>query len=349
MLSQAQRTAILELSSKGVGKREIAQVMRLSRPTVRKVLRENSSNVPEIQRAEKAEPYREQILELLTSCKGNLVRVHEELVAGGAALSYPVLTGFCRRQGIGQTPVVPAGQYHFEPGVEMQHDTSPHTVEVGGRKYKAQTASAVLCFSRMLFFQINPTFQRFDCKVFLTDALRYMGGSVERVMIDNTHVVVLRGTGKEMIPVPEMEVFGERLGFRFVAHERGDANRSARVERPFSFIENNFLAGRTFASWQDLNEQARQWCDRVNSTYKKHLHAVPRELFALERVHLKPLPVWIPAVYRLHQRIVDVEGYVSLHTNRYSVPVAWIGRQVEIRETKDKIEIQLDRSEERRV
>jgi hypothetical protein len=69
---------------------------------------------------------------------------------------------------------VPVGQYHIEPGVEMQHDTSPHEVEVGGRKYKARTASAVLCYSRMLFFQINPTFQRFDCKVFLTDAVRYM-------------------------------------------------------------------------------------------------------------------------------------------------------------------------------
>jgi hypothetical protein len=44
------------------------------------------------------------------------VRVHEELTAGGAVLSYPALTGFCRRQGIGQTPIVAAGQYHFEPG-----------------------------------------------------------------------------------------------------------------------------------------------------------------------------------------------------------------------------------------
>jgi len=170
----------------------------------------------------------------LVSCKGNLVRVHEELQAQGAVLSYPALTAFCRRHGIGQTPILPAGQYHFEPGVEMQHDTSPHEVEVGGRKYKAQTASAVLCYSRMLFFQIGPTFQRFDCKVFLTDALRYMGGTCARVMIDNTHVVVLRGTGREMIPVPEMEAFAERFGFRLVAHERGDANRSARVERPLS-------------------------------------------------------------------------------------------------------------------
>src|SRR5271166_6614271 len=342
MLSQAQRTAILELNAKKVSQREIARVLKLSRLTVCKVVRENSTAVPEIRRAEKAEPYRQQILDLMASCKGNLVRVHEELTAGGAVLSYPALTGFCRRQGIGQTPIVPAGQYHFEPGVEMQHDTSPHEVEVGGRKYKAQTASAVLCYSRLLFFQIYPTFQRFDCKVFLTDALRYMGGATERVMIDNTHVVVLRGTGREMIPVPEMEAFGERFGFRFVAHERGDANRSARVERPFHFIENNFLAGRTFASWDELNSQARQWCDKVNSTYKKHIRAVPRELFAVERLHLKPLPAWIPEVYRLQQRLVDVEGYVALHTNRYSVPVHWIGRRVEVRETQDKIEIQLD-------
>ena len=270
------------------------------------------------------------------------MRVHEELVASGAVFSYQALTAFCRRHGLTEPPPQPAGQYEFPPGTEVQHDTSPHEVELAGKKRRVQTASAVLCYSRMLFFQIYPTFQRFDCKVFLTEALRYFGGGPARVMIDNTHVVVLRGTGREMVPVPEMAAFAERFDFRFVAHERGDANRSARVERPFWFIERNFLAGRTFSSWQDLNGQARQWCDRVNSTYKKHIRAVPRELFALEQRHLKPLPAWIPEVYRLHQRTVDVEGYVALHSNRYSVPVAWLGRRVEVRETKDKIEIQLD-------
>src|SRR6202050_5522009 len=132
------------------------------------------------------------------------------------------------------------------------------------------------------------------------------------------------------------------FGFRFVAHQIGNANRSARGERPFSFIENNFLAGRTFPSWEDLNQQARQWCDKVNSTYKKHIRAVPRELFAIERMHLKPLPVWIPEVYRLHQRTVDGEGYVSVNSIRYSVPVPWIGHRVEVRETRDKIEIEMD-------
>ena len=66
-------------------------------------------------------------------------------------------------------------------------------------------------------------------------------------------------------------------------------------------------------------------------------------MFAVERLHLKPpLPAWIPEVYRLHQRLVDIEGYVALNSNRYSVPVDWIGRRVEVRETKDKVEIQLN-------
>jgi len=251
MLSQAQRTTILELSAQQVSKREIARVLGISRVAVRKVRRSNSTAVPELNRAEKADPYRQQILELFSACKGNLVRVHEELLAAGAELSYAALTAFCRRHGIGQAPAVPVGRYDFEPGEEMQHDTSPHTLKLAGKKRQVQTASAVLCYSRMLLFQCYPTFQRFDCKVFLTEALRYFSGAAARVMIDNTHVVVLRGTGREMVPVPEMAAFGERFGFQFAAHEIGDANRSARVERPFWFIERNFLAGRTFSSWED--------------------------------------------------------------------------------------------------
>lgn len=339
MLSQGVRTAILELHSKGVGKRQIARTLKVSRLVVRKVIRQASATSPRMSREEKAEPYRSEILELFASCKGNLVRVHEELLASGAKLSYPALTAFCRRSGIGTKPTPASGQYSFEPAEEMQHDTSPHEIVLGGKKRLVQTASAVLCYSRMLFFQCFPTFQRFDGKVFLTQALTYFGGATSVVMIDNTHVVVLKGTGASMIPVPEMESFAERYHFVFRAHEAGDANRSARVERPFRYIEGNFFPGRTFSNWADLSSQALEWCDKVNGKYKRHIRAIPRELFAFEKPRLHPLPVWVPEVYRLHQRIVDLEGYVSLHTNRYSVPADWVGRRVEVRETRERIEI----------
>lgn len=339
MLGQDIRQAVLTLVEKGLSRRKIARALKVSRGAVAAVLAKGDAEVPRPIRPSKGEPYRERIVELFKRCRGNLVRVHEGLVAEGAQMSYPALTAFCRRHGIGQVTKLPSGHYTFAPGAEMQHDTSPHRIEIGGKIRKAQTASVVLCYSRMLFFQMYPTFTRFECKVFLHDALEYLGCTCKVCMIDNTHVVVSRGTGSTMVPAPEMDAFSQRYGFKFEAHEKGDANRSARVERPFHFIENNFLVNRTFETWQDLNAQARTFCDRVNSSRKRHLDAKPTDLFATEREHMKPLPVYVPEVYRLFQRTVNVDGYVLLHTNRYSVPAALLGRQVEVRETRDRVEV----------
>jgi hypothetical protein len=77
----------------------------------------------------------------------------------------------------------------------------------------------------------------------------------------------------------------------------------------------------------------------VNATVKRHLHASPRELLAMERQHLVSLPAYVPEVYQLHDRIVDSEGYVNVHRNRYSAPWRLIGRRLEVRETKDRIDL----------
>lgn len=340
MLDESIRTSILALRDAGHGTRAIARALGISRGAVKAVLADGRAAPPPIARVEKAEPLRDEILALLASYKGNLVRVHEELLAQhDVALSYPALTAFCRRHGIGREPPQPVGRYHFVPGQEMQHDTSPHLAHIGGADRRVQTASLVLCHSRLLFFQLYPRFTRFECKVFLTEAVQYVGGACRDCMIDNTHVVVLRGTGKEMVPVPEMEAFARRLGFRFIAHEKGDADRSAHVERQFHHIEHNFLPGRQFADFTDANQQAHAWCDKVNATFKKHLHARPRELFAVEQGALRPLPAWVPEVYALHQRIVDLEGYIHVDGHVYSVPYQLIGKPVEVRETKDHIRV----------
>lgn len=343
MLDEKTRDTILTLAQRQISMRRIAKLLQISRHSVKKVIESQSSQIKPISRPEKAQPYRDEILELHATCRGNLVRVHEELTAQGAQISYPALTAFCRRHRIGAKPKQRAGRYSFEPGQEMQHDTSAHKAEIGGKVRKIQTASAVLCYSRMIFFQCYPRFRRFECKVFLTEALRYFQGAPRDVMIDNTHVIVLRGTGKDMIPVAEMEGFAQRYGMVFHAHAIGDANRSGRVERPFHYIENNFLAGRSFADWDDLNAQARDWCETSNRAFKRHLKAAPLELYNLERAQLRPLPIWVPEPYLLHQRMVDVHGYVTVDTNRYSVPATWIGKQVQVREGRSEITITRDR------
>lgn len=89
-------------------------------------------------------------------------------------------------------------------------------------------------------------------------------------------------------------------------------------------------------------EKAEPYRDHIldlNATFRRHLSASPRELFAVERAKLKRLPIWVPEVYDLHHRIVDSEGYVNVYGSKYSVPWKLIGRQLEVRETKDRIEV----------
>jgi len=339
MLDEDQRTTILQLYARGRAKRQIARLLGVSRGAVQQVIKSGRKQAARLNRAELAEPYQDDIVALLPECRGNLIRVHEKLLEDGAELSYQALTAYCRRHHIGHAPPEPAGRYPHVPGVEMQHDTSPDYAKIGGRERRVQIAGLALAYSRFFYIQLYPRFTRFECKVFFDDALDYVGGVCPKCMVDNTAVIVLRGTGADMVPVPEMEAFAEHRGFEFVAHEKGDANRSAVVEGLFNHVQKNFLAGREFDDWDHANREAVIWCDKVNATFSRKLHASRRELFAAEQPILRPLPAWRPEVYRLEHRIVDLEGYVNLHGFKYSVPYRLIGRPLEIRETKRELRV----------
>jgi len=131
VLDEDTRTAILRLHAQSHGSRRIARALGVARASVRCIISSGSATVPPLVRAELAEPWREQILELHARYEGHLGRVHDALTELGAAVSYPALTAFCRRHGIGSAPPPPAGHYLFAPGAEMQHDTSPHQARIG--------------------------------------------------------------------------------------------------------------------------------------------------------------------------------------------------------------------------
>ena len=268
-----------------------------------------------------------------------MVRVWEELHSRhGANVPYTTLTRFCRERGIGVLEKQRVGRIVTGPGEEMQHDTSPYTIEIGGKKVKRQCASLVFGYSRKLYIRFYAKFDRFQCKIFLTEAFQALGGTCGRCMIDNSHVVILCGTGRNAQVSPEMEAFEKRFGFKFLAHELGDAERSGKVERDFWYVERNFLAGRTFKDDADLNRQAQAWLDEKADVRRlRELGASPRELFVAERPHLIALPLYVPEVYQVHRREVDAYGYVSLHGMRYSAPSNALGRAVTVRESDKEV------------
>ena len=218
----------------------------------------------------------------------------------------------------------------------MQHDTSPHRVAfakagTAGKIVTAQCAGLVLAYSRRLFIQYYPRFTRFEAKTFLLDAVRFMDGVCPVCVIDNTSVLLAAGAGTDAVVAPEMAAYARTLGFRFRAHRVGNPDRKGRIERPFAYVEMNFLAGRSFSDFDDLNRQALDWCRNVaNRKPKQALGMAPDAAYLIEQPHLVPLPDALPPVYELLERVVDLHGYVSVDTNRYSVPERYVGKSVAV-------------------
>ncbi len=330
MIAPEIREAILVLHRKGTRIRKIARVLKLSRNTVRQAIRQPPPT-GEVEKPQIPPHLLTPLSEAFVRCEGNVVRVQEILAAEHEIrIPYSTLTRWVREAGL-RAPKQRSGSYWFAMGEEMQFDTSPHQLKLNGRPVMAQCASLILAYSRRDFIQYYPCFTRFEAKAFLREGLCFMDGSAQRCMVDNTNVVVASGSGAEAVIAPEMAAFGQIFGFEFFAHAIGDANRSARVERLFYYAEKNFLPGRRFSGWDDLNAQARAWCEQIaNQKPKRALGMSPEAAYVLEKPYLIPLPPHLPPVYQAFTRIVDVEGYIFLDTNRYSVPERLIGKTVEV-------------------
>jgi len=327
------RNAVCALQAKGHSLREISRSLALSRNTVRRILRQPDRTVAEAAPCDEATLAR--LKAAFERARGNVVRVQELLADDGLRVRYSTLTRWAREAGL-RSPPRRAGEYDFAPGQEMQHDTSPHRVAcakagTAGKIVTAQCAGLVLAYSRRLFIQYYPRFTRFEAKTFLLEAARFMDGVCPVCVIDNTSVLLAAGAGADAVVAPEMAAFARTLGFRFRAHRVGNPDRKGRIERPFAYVEMNFLAGRGFTDFDDLNRQAVDWCRNVaNHKPKQALGMSPEAAWLIERSHLVPLPEALPPVYELLERVVDLHGYVSVDTNRYSVPERYVGKSVAV-------------------
>ena len=172
MLSEPQRQTILELHAKGLSVRQIARTLGHARPTVRQVLAQGPARPPSNRPpAERSPALTSTLPALYCEAQGNVVRMQELLrERHGAEVPYSTLTYWVRALQLREEPPARVGHYDFAPGQEMQHDTSPHRLQVGGTSLTAQCAGLILGFSRYGFIQYYPRFTRFEAQVFLDAA-----------------------------------------------------------------------------------------------------------------------------------------------------------------------------------
>jgi transposase len=321
MIEPDKRKAIFLLHQEGMSARQIAQRLRVSRPTVKTIIAQGGQ-MPVVVRRPKQPIDPELLQRLYNECEGWIQRVHERLVEEEKIpIKYSSLTWKLRQLGISQPKEERCDQVPDEPGAEMQHDTTVYQVKLGEQRVQVVATILYLRYCKRRYLKFYRSFNRFRMKCFLHEALIYWGYAPGQCIIDNTNLARWYGLGAQAVIVPEMEAFAADRSFRFVCHRKGHPDRKAGEERSFWTTETNFLPGRKFRDLEDLNRQAFEWSTvRMEHRPQTDAKIIPAKAFEHERAYLTKLPAHLPAPYQVHERGTNQYGYTPFEGNFYWVP-----------------------------
>lgn len=343
MIEPDKRKAIFLVHQEGMSINEIVRSLGVSRNTVRTIIQQKGE-MPNKTRSDKISIDADLLKKLYEECDGRMQRVHEKLTEEeNIPVKYSTLTRMLRELGIGGIEEARCDRVPDVPGAEFQHDTSDYRIPLAGEINKLIASLMYLRYCKRRYLKFYRSFNRFKMKCFFHEALMHWEHSAPECIIDNTSLARLRGTGKNAVIVPEMEVFAKKYQFRFRCHEKGHANRKAGEERSFYTVETNFFPGRKFESLEDLNRQAFEWATvRMENRPVAKTGLIPAKAFEHERNYLIKLPPHLPPPYRLHERPTDQYGYVAFDGNYYWVP-GTKREDVKVLEYGDRLKIYLNR------
>ena len=342
---------------KGKSIKEIARDLRISRNTVRKVLRSDETSFSyerQVQPRPKLGRWKVEIDRLLarnvdSSARERLtlIRLFEELRALGYEGGYDAVRRYAKgwaREHAGGT----AGSYvplSFAPGEAYQFDWSHEIVVMGGVTVTVKVAHVRLCHSRMMFVRAYPRETQemvFDAH---DRAFAFFRGACARGVYDNMKTAV------ETIFVGKERQYNRRF-LQMCAHHLvepvactpASGWEKGQVENQVGLVRERFFAPRLrVKSYDDLNA----WLvDKCVEYAKVHPHPerpdrTVWEVFEEERPHLVPYRSRFDGFHALPAS-VSKTCLARFDNNKYSVSASAIGRPVEVQAYADRIVIRQD-------
>ena len=190
-------------------------------------------------------------------------------------------------------------------------------------------------FARFVMHQDLQTLLRCHMQAFAA-----IGGVPIEILYDRMKTAV---TGEDqdghIVYNRSLLALAKHYGFHPRACRPYRAKTKGKVERPFSYIRQDFFLARTFRNLEDLNAQLDEWLATVaNVRVHGTTQRVVSEAFAAEKPDLQVLPATpFDALLKLERR-VSHDGLVSIGGNYYSVPDR-TRRVVEVHQLPDVIRI----------
>lgn len=347
MVGLGELMMILELHRQGLSVAAIARRTGRDPKTVRKYI-EHGVEVPAYGprpgRPNKLEPFLNFLRERVTAFPDltavRLTREIRQISYGGAYTAVKRYLSAIRPEN-GPKPY----EVRFETpaGVQAQVDFARFVVEFTDEPSVSRIVwlfSLVLGCSRFIFarYVIHQDLQALlRCHVQAFDAI---GGTPIEILYDRMKTAV---TGEDdqghIVYNRSLLALAHHYRFQPRACRPYRAKTKGKVERPFSYIRQDFFLGRTFRDLDDLNVQLADWLATVaNARVHGTTQRVVAEAFAEEQPELQTLPEHrFDAVLKLERR-VSHDGFVAIGGNYYSVPDR-TRRVVEVQQLPDRIRI----------
>jgi transposase len=342
---------------KGKSIKEIARELKVSRNTVRKVLRSGATSFEYMRVVQprpklgawhgdldrmlsdnEARPAREQL---------TLIRVFEELRGLGYEGSYDAVRRYAKKWRI-ERGAATAEAYvplSFAPGEAYQFDWSHEVVLINGTTVTVKVAHLRLCHSRMLFVRAYPRETQemvFDAH---NRAFAFFKGTCTRGIYDNMKTAV------DSVFIGKDRQYNRRF-LRMCGHHLVDPVactpasgwEKGQVENQVGLVRERFFTPRLrVTSYEELNA----WLlDRCVAYAKVHKHPeLPDctiwQAFEAERPRLVPISGPFDGFHAI-QASVSKTCLVRFDNNKYSVASRAVGRPVEIQAYAERVVIRQD-------
>ncbi|MFQ5901821.1 MAG: IS21 family transposase [Thermodesulfobacteriota bacterium] len=330
---------LVTMHTDGLSIRGLAKQFKMSRNTVRRILKENrdqrdkghdilAGKKKRMQKHSKLDVYAPLIKERIKKFPDITgQRLYEELRDAGYTGGISILRD--RLQKLRPKPKrSPIVRFETEPGVQGQMDWSPYTIN-----FTRTGKTNVLCFSYILGFSRRHYIDFTQRRDFYTlirrhqDAFRYFGGVPKECLYDNEKTVVLRWEAGRPVFNPGFIAFITHYNCRPIACLPGRKETKGKVEAPFKYVEGNLLNARRFQDIDDLRGIARWWLANRSDI---HIHDTtgrpPIELFMEQELRaLQPLPLHPYDSSEVRLMVCRLDGFIEFETNFYSVPYEYVG------------------------
>jgi hypothetical protein len=137
---------------------------------------------------------------------------------------------------------------------------------------------------------------------------------------------------------PAYQKLAAEFGFHPEVCTPGAPNQKGSVENLVKFVQTSFLAGRRFHDDADLAHECSTWLTHINTVRPNQATAqIPADLLAVEQPKLTALGVSAQDYGFFDSVLVSRESVVTIETNRYSVPVQYVGQVLTARVHPDQV------------